>query len=193
MWRLRPLFYGVNQMGKILETTFNADVRNRRYWGKWANQIARDMGLHSLGEIDSFRHAYTAAKVSEKYSIPYIQNGDSLARLGGFLNELGGIFSNTMTDHLADLRNNEIGMQIRTEVDQNLKLLQKEFGWSDDLVNQVRARHLRLRILDAVKSGRLNQDPLHSTIKANGEVFVHEYDRKSGHVQAYTRGWPHSD
>lgn len=75
-------------------------------------------------------------------------------------------------------------------MEKNLKHFQQEFNWSDELVNAVRERHLRLRILEAVKSGRLNQNPLHSPLKRK-EVFVHAYEQKDGLVRAHTRGWPH--
>ena len=97
------------------------------WWDVWsmrkqAGQIAREEGVRR-SDTDSFRHAYVTAKIADRFNIdnPVSMNvGDWFARTLGIGNELLG-FNNSSKEHYIDLRNNEVGLKILSEVNKEIE------------------------------------------------------------------------
>lgn len=162
---------------------------------KQAQEIAIDIGFTASADIDSFRHAYTAAKMNQRLKVPLVDDGNGLAGILGIGNEVLG-FSNSLEDHAADLMNNQFGMQILVEVERDTERLRRDWDLPEGEVEILKERLLRMRIAQKVKDGTLNQKPLSdgkkiekkgSQTKGSGNVFVHAYDQKDGPVKEHYR------
>ena len=70
-----------------------------------------------------------------------------------------------MEDHLADIGNNEIGLAIRDEVEKDIQKMKEEWNLSNTQADEWRERLLRTRIAEAVKEGKLTQQPLNGASK----------------------------
>jgi hypothetical protein len=132
---------------------------NRSRMRKQSELVAEDQGLQDKGQKDSFRHAYTSAKVAEKMDNVTLNSGigAGVARVLGLGNELG--LGTSFEDHVTDLANNEIGLMIREEVERDVVRMKEEWGLNDAQADEWRERLLRTRIADAVQSGKMTQKP----------------------------------
>lgn len=177
-------------MDNILRTKFTAGLFDMSGMRAQANQIAKDLGFTKNGDIDSFRHAYTAAKLSYTQKLRGLGVGVTIPRMLGWAHE---VFATrpSLDDRMVDLKNNEIGFQIAEEIDRKLDQMKVPEGVDR---SEFKEALLRRTIAEAVHSGQLSQ--LSSRQKAqasSGDVFVHAYDRRTGHVQEYTRRVPRKD
>lgn len=154
------------------------------WWDVWemrkqAREVAKEQGMKRGADVDSFRHAYVSAKIADRYNIndPNIvtmglptREGDKFARLLGIGNEIAGV-NNTSEEHYADLRNNEVGLKILSDVDEEIKSKRATNEWSPEEAEKVKEDLLRQRVAEAVQAGQLNKNPYDEKAPSFWDIF----------------------